>query len=66
MKLGKLLSSNSFLHQVAAVFGINYHRLLSGEGHIEATTEGVDERLISWLRDNTDVVMELRIRGGLD
>lgn len=66
VKIGKVIPSNEFLHQVAATFGVNYDWLLSGKGQLEATTDGVDERLISWLRDNPDVVRELRIRGGLD
>jgi transcriptional regulator with XRE-family HTH domain len=66
VEIGKVIPSNDFLQRVAAAFGVNYDWLLSGKGQIEATTDGVDERLISWLRDNPDVVRELRIRGGLD
>jgi hypothetical protein len=39
---------------------------MTGAGDIEAEETVVDEKLIKWLKKNTEVVKELRIRGGLD
>ncbi len=66
VEIGKVIPSNELLHQVAVVFGVNYDWLLSGKGQVEASTEGVDDKLIEWLKQNPDIVRELRIRGGLD
>ena len=69
---GKSIPSDSFLSNVARVFRIDRAWLLTGEGacgfgaYEKPVADPVDEDLINWLRQNPDVAMELRKRGGLD
>ena len=39
--------------------------VLTGSGEMENEAV-IDDRLLEWLKNNPDVIKELRIRGGLD
>ena len=59
--------SEDFLKRVASTFNISYNWLMTGTGDMDMPNEAlVDDRLIAWLKENPEIVLELRRRGGLD
>lgn len=62
---GKTVPSNEFLKCVASAFDVNYEWLLTGVGKMEAESAVLDDSLIEWLRQNPEVIRELRSRSGL-
>ena len=66
VEIGKCLPSDDFVSKVCRKYRIRIDWLMYGTGEMDATSDGVDDRLIEWLRENPDIVRELRLRGGLD
>lgn len=63
---GKIVPSNEFVHRVALAFCLNEKWLLSGNGNIDAEKISVDDKLVQWLNEHPEVILELRKRSGLD
>ncbi len=66
VEIAKHMPSDDFISKVCKVYKVRIDWLRYGEGEMTATSDGVDEELIEWLRGNPDVVRELRLRSGLD
>jgi transcriptional regulator with XRE-family HTH domain len=66
VEAGKTIPSNDFLSHVASVYGLSYNWLLTGEGEKKSEVKPVDEELIRWLNEHSNVLSEIRIRAGLD
>lgn len=62
----KSIPSDDFVSKVSKNYGVRIDWILFGQGEMDTVSDGIDEELISWLRENPDVVRELRLRGGLD
>ena len=66
VEVGKINPSDKFLHEVAAVYCVNYEWILTGAGEMNSEgLEKIDEKLISWLNDHPEIIRELRRRSGL-
>ena len=66
VETGKTHPSEDFLKRVASTFNISYNWLMTGTGDMDMPNEAlVDDRLIAWLKENPEIVLELRRRGGL-
>ena len=66
VELGKTTPSNNFLHKTAQAFNVRFEWLMTGSGPVEAEEAKVDGALIDWLKQNPEIVQELRKRAGLD
>jgi len=66
VEAGKLTASTDFLGRLADEYGVNLDWLLTGVGEEEGKRDLVDDALIAWLKENPDIVKELRKIGGLD
>ena len=67
VEAGKSTASLDFLCKLAEEYGVNYDWLITGVGEMKGEErELLDDALINWLKENPDVVRELRKRSGLD
>lgn len=66
VEVGKSIPSDDYISSVATIFQVSVSWLKTGEGKMSAATPEVDDRLLEWLKNNPDVIRELRMRGGLD
>ena len=66
VEAGKSIPSDDFISSVAAKCQVSVSWLKTSEGEMGAGTPEVDERLLEWLKENPDVIKELRMRSGLD
>ena len=66
VETGKSIPSDDYISSVALKFQVSVNWLKTGEGEMSAVTPEIDDRLLEWLKNNPDVIRELRLRGGLD
>ena len=66
VETGKSIPSDDYISSVALKFQVSVNWLKTGEGEKSAVTPEIDDRLLEWLKNNPDVIRELRLRGGLD
>ena len=66
VETGKSIPSDDYISSVALKCKVSVSWLKTGEGEMSADTPEIDDRLLEWLKNNPDVIRELRLRGGLD
>ena len=66
VETGQIHPSEEFLLKVAKKFNVSYDWLMTGTGDMDAQPLVVDDKLIAWLNENPDIIMELKQRAGLD
>lgn len=66
VEVGKSIPSDDYMSSVATIFQVSVSWLKTGAGEMSAVTPEIDDELLEWLKENPDVIRELRMRGGLD
>lgn len=66
VETGKLIPSDDYVSSVALKYQVSVSWLKTGEGEMSAGAPEIDDRLLEWLKNNPDVIRELRLRGWQD
>ena len=54
------------MKRVASTFNISYNWLMTGTGDMDVPEDAtLDDQLIAWLKENPEIIRELRRRSGL-